>query len=649
MFSLTLRVSPRSAFFVAFCGIFGAALAQQTPAAPTPPAPAPAAAATPAAAPGFNVMVVDVQSLLQNSKAAKMVRQQIEQKRAEYAKEISHQEEVLRHERDTLQRQQATLSAEAAQSKGPRIPGRRSTSSTESVQGKRQALEHSNAEALEKIQEAMLKIITDIAKERKANLVFQRSELVLFDQGFDVTDEVMQKLDEQLPTMSVNFVAPVAANTPAAPAPDEAGAEKEEIGGRLRACPERAAMADPRFFDRAGPYSLERARRPSAGHGCTTRPLGERLVIDVAPLETAGADDVTFLDNRKYVDAFTRSRAGAAFVDERLIGEAPAGMALLLAGEPYKAFARAAQAFYPMPPVAPRRAPSAVIDPAASVPPDCDIGEHVVIEAGARLGARCRIGANTVIAAGVELGDDCRVGANVTLSHCLIGARVVLHPGVRIGQDGFGFAPDPEGPVKVPQLGRVIIGDDVDIGANTTIDRGAGHDTVIGAGTMIDNLVQIGHNVMIGRGCIVWRPSRHLRQHAAGRFRHDRRAGRLRRPSQDRHRRAHRRAGRASCATSRRARRCAALRRCPQRRSGARSRCCSASRQRRAENDRRGLRRGAGDPDRHPADHGDDPASLSVSDDRPGRRCGRRTCRRPASRTSRSTSPISRAISRRVR
>ena len=108
-----------------------------------------------------------------------------------------------------------------------------------------------------------------------------------------------------------------------------------------------------------------------------------------------------------------------------------------------------------------------------------------------------------MIGAAVEIGDDCRIGANVTLSHCLIGVRVVLHPGVRIGQAGFGFAPDPAGPVKVPQLGRVLIGDDVDIGANTTIDRGSGHDTVIGAGTMIDNLVQIGHNVVIGRGCVL--------------------------------------------------------------------------------------------------------------------------------------------------
>jgi UDP-3-O-[3-hydroxymyristoyl] glucosamine N-acyltransferase len=144
-----------------------------------------------------------------------------------------------------------------------------------------------------------------------------------------------------------------------------------------------------------------------------------------------------------------------------------------------------------------------VIDPAAIVPDDCAIGANAVIEAGARLGARCQVGANSVIGPGVELGDDCLIAANVTLSHCLIGSRVMLHPGVRIGQAGFGFAPDRAGPVKIPQLGRVIIGDDVDIGANTTIDRGSGHDTVIGPGTMIDNLVQIGHNVVLGRGCIL--------------------------------------------------------------------------------------------------------------------------------------------------
>jgi UDP-3-O-[3-hydroxymyristoyl] glucosamine N-acyltransferase len=261
-------------------------------------------------------------------------------------------------------------------------------------------------------------------------------------------------------------------------------------------------MADPRFFERTGPYSLAQLAELT-GARLHDPNDGGRPVADVAPLETAGAADLTFLDNRKYLDAFARSRAGAAIVVERMIARAPPGMALLIAAEPYKAFARAAQAFYPATPVAPQCAASALIDPTATIGSDCDIGPFVVIAAGVRIGPDCRIGPNTVIEAGVELGADCRVGANVTLSHCIIGDRVVLHPGVRIGQAGFGFAPDLEGPVKIPQLGRVVIGDDVDIGANTTIDRGSGHDTVIGAGTMIDNLVQIGHNVVVGRGCIL--------------------------------------------------------------------------------------------------------------------------------------------------
>jgi UDP-3-O-[3-hydroxymyristoyl] glucosamine N-acyltransferase len=261
-------------------------------------------------------------------------------------------------------------------------------------------------------------------------------------------------------------------------------------------------MADPRFFERAGPFTLA-ALAGLSGTRLLPGADGARRFADVAPLESAGPQDVSFFDNPKYAGSFARSRAGAAFVAESAIGKAPPGMALLVGDDPYKAYARAAQAFYPPPAPRPGRAPSAVIDPGAIVPDDCEIGPHAVIEARVRLGRRVRVGANTVIAAGVEIGEDCRIGANVTLSHCLIGRRVVLHPGVRIGQEGFGFAPGSAGPVKVPQLGRVVIGDDVEIGANSAIDRGSGPDTVIGAGTMIDNLVQIGHNVAIGRGCVL--------------------------------------------------------------------------------------------------------------------------------------------------
>ena len=196
----------------------GSAFAQAPPAPPAPappgPAPAPPAAAPPNAAPmPLTVMVVDVQALLQNSKAAKMVRGQIEQKRNEYTKEISHQEEALRAERDTLQRQQASMSADALNQKGREFQ-QKVNDLERNVQGKRQALEKSNGEALSKIQEQMLKIIADIAKDRKANLVFQRADLVLFDQSFDVTDEVLQKLDELMPTLTVDFAVPPPAPTP---------------------------------------------------------------------------------------------------------------------------------------------------------------------------------------------------------------------------------------------------------------------------------------------------------------------------------------------------------------------------------------------------------------------------------------------------
>ncbi len=200
------------------CASAGSAVAQAPPA---PPTPAPAAPQAPLlAAQNLTVMVVDYQALLQNSKAAKMVRSQIEEKRGEYTKEISHQEELLRAERDKLQRQQASLTPEALNQKG-RDFQQKVNELEKNVQGKRQALEKSNGDALQKIQEQMLKIIADIAKQRKANLVFQRADLVLFDQGFDVTDEVLHKLDEEMPALTVNFVAPTPPSSASA-APAEA-------------------------------------------------------------------------------------------------------------------------------------------------------------------------------------------------------------------------------------------------------------------------------------------------------------------------------------------------------------------------------------------------------------------------------------------
>jgi UDP-3-O-[3-hydroxymyristoyl] glucosamine N-acyltransferase len=190
-------------------------------------------------------------------------------------------------------------------------------------------------------------------------------------------------------------------------------------------------------------------------------------------------------------------------VRPELAGVAPAGTVCLTHKNPYKAYAIAAQAFYPAEPAASFRAPTALIDKTAVIGSDCSIEDGVIIGANAKIGSRCRIQAHAVIRDGVEIGDDCDIGAHAYITHALIGSKVRLHPGARIGRPGFGFAIDPAGFVSVPQLGRVIIESDVEIGANTTIDRGAGPDTVIGQGTRIDNLVQIGHNVKIGKGCVI--------------------------------------------------------------------------------------------------------------------------------------------------
>ena len=261
-------------------------------------------------------------------------------------------------------------------------------------------------------------------------------------------------------------------------------------------------MADPRFFERTGPFSLaELAAIAEAQIGAPGAP-GLRC-HDVAALDAAGPDDVTFLDNRLYAPDLVKSKAGACILHPDLASRAPPGMALLLTPTPYKAYAAVARAFHPDRP----RVPG--VDAGARVDPTAVLGATVNVEAGAVIGAKAEIGegsmiyANAVIGAGVVLGPGCVIGPGASLSHCILGARVAIYPGARIGQDGFGFATDAGRHLKVPQLGRVLIGEDTEIGANTCIDRGSAGDTVIGPGCMIDNLVQIGHNVRLGRGCVI--------------------------------------------------------------------------------------------------------------------------------------------------
>ena len=261
-------------------------------------------------------------------------------------------------------------------------------------------------------------------------------------------------------------------------------------------------MADPRFFTRQGPFTLAELAQHT-GSRLSRTDLANHKVSDVAPLDRAESENISFLDNPKYVETFRASRAGACFVRERFAEMAPPGIALLFTEDPYRCYALTAQRFYPVHDPVAGIAATAIIDKTAKMGKGCRIDHGVVIGPGVEIGDRCSIGANTVLQEGVSIASDSRIGALCSISHAYIGHRVIIHRGVHIGQDGFGFAMNREGHVKVPQLGRVMIEDDVEIGAGTCIDRGTGPDTTIGTGSKIDNLVQIGHNVHVGRNAVI--------------------------------------------------------------------------------------------------------------------------------------------------
>jgi UDP-3-O-[3-hydroxymyristoyl] glucosamine N-acyltransferase len=260
-----------------------------------------------------------------------------------------------------------------------------------------------------------------------------------------------------------------------------------------------AQAGDARFFLRTGPHPLAAV---AAAAGAEAPEVG-LMLSGVAPLSTAGPGQVSFLDNRRYADALAATGAGAVIVHPAMAARVPAGSVAIVTKEPYLGWARVAALFHPTPPPCPGVHPSAIVHPAAVVDATAEIGPLAVIGARAEIGAGCRIGAAAVIGEAVVLGPDCRIGAHASLSHTIAGARVYVYPGARIGQEGFGFVNGPDGFVTVPQLGRVILQDDVEVGANTTIDRGSAQDTVIGAGCRLDNLVQIGHNVRLGRCCVI--------------------------------------------------------------------------------------------------------------------------------------------------
>lgn len=251
------------------------------------------------------------------------------------------------------------------------------------------------------------------------------------------------------------------------------------------------AGPDARFFDTLAPMTVAEL---AAVIGGTVVRGGDRVIAAVAPLGAATADSIAFLGDRKFAAALAATNAGCVIVPTSAAEAAPADAAVILSNEPQAAWARASSRLHRA-----RRLDVAASPSSASEDDTVIIEPGVVLGEGVRIGRGTRIGANTVIGPGVQIGRDCHIGSNVSIGFALIGDRVSLYAGARIGEAGFGAAGSSKGPIDVPQLGRVIIQDNVTVGANSCIDRGAYDDTVIGENTKIDNLVMIAHNCVIGR------------------------------------------------------------------------------------------------------------------------------------------------------
>jgi UDP-3-O-[3-hydroxymyristoyl] glucosamine N-acyltransferase len=268
-------------------------------------------------------------------------------------------------------------------------------------------------------------------------------------------------------------------------------------------------MAQPNFFEQPPSSTLaDIAALTEAFLVDASR--GGRQIKGLASLDEAGPMHLTFFDNLKYADQLATTKAGACLVSKRFEASVPPGVAVLRLDHPFRAFVTVARklhndALRPQSWVGNAGiAASAVIDPTAHLEDGVIVDPLAVIGPDVAIGAGTIIGAGALIAANVRIGRDCNIGARSAIQFALIGDNVLIHPGCSIGQDGYGFVFfGPEGHLKVPQTGRVLIQNEVEIGAGTTIDRGSLRDTVIGEGTKIDNQVQIGHNVTIGRHCLL--------------------------------------------------------------------------------------------------------------------------------------------------
>jgi UDP-3-O-[3-hydroxymyristoyl] glucosamine N-acyltransferase len=267
-------------------------------------------------------------------------------------------------------------------------------------------------------------------------------------------------------------------------------------------------MSDPVFFRRASSLTIGEIVELTGAKLLRDADLSA-AISSVAPLDQAVPGTLVFLDNPKYADDVRRTRATACLVSQRYADRVPETTIALVTGEPYAACAKVSARMFPESMRPQSVFGGAGISPGAYIHPEARLESGVTVDPGAVLGPRAEIGEGTIIGPNAVIGPDvrigrhCSIGPQATILFALIGDNVIIHPGVRVGQDGFGFAMSPRGHLKVPQIGRVIIQNDVEIGANTTIDRGANRDTVIGEGAKIDNLVQIAHNVTIGRHCVI--------------------------------------------------------------------------------------------------------------------------------------------------
>jgi UDP-3-O-[3-hydroxymyristoyl] glucosamine N-acyltransferase len=268
-------------------------------------------------------------------------------------------------------------------------------------------------------------------------------------------------------------------------------------------------MAQPTFFQSPPPTTLA-AIATKANAALVDASQGDKVIKGLASLDEAGPMHLAFFDNLKYADQLGRTKAGACLVSPRFEARVPAHVAVVRANQPFRAFVQLAREFHadalrPQPWFGDDGiSPQAIIDPTARLEDGVIVEPLAVIGAHVEIGSGTIVGAGAVIGAHVKIGRDCNVGARTVIQCALIGNDVLIHPGCCIGQDGYGFIFfGANGHTKVPQTGRVIIQNHVEVGAGTTIDRGSLRDTVIGEGTKIDNQVQIGHNVTIGRHCLL--------------------------------------------------------------------------------------------------------------------------------------------------